>query len=845
MGKKSKIGKQRKDKYYQLAKETGYRSRAAFKLIQLNRKFEFLQKSRVCVDLCAAPGGWMQVAKQNMPVSSIVIGVDLFPIKTVPGCISLQGDITTDKCRVAIEKELQTWKADVVLNDGAPNVGKNWLHDAFQQACLTLSALKLATHFLRPGGWFVTKIFRSKDYQPLIWVFKQIFKKVHSTKPQASRTESAEIFVVCQGYKAPSKLDPRFLNPKYVFEELSMEPENKLSVYHPENQKKAKAEGYPENDYTLYHKISARDFLSRDSAVEVLQVASEITFDDPEIAAHPLTTPEIKECCKDIKVLGRKDLRSIITWWKTLKKELAEKKTNEEKAESEDEVKKEDETDEDDRDLEDLSNKITELREEEARELKRKKKRTNKERKKLQDRLNLKMVLRGDEGPKLESDDMFQLRQIENKKALDKVMDNSPDILAESEPESDEDNLNIKKKVVSYEKNGNDHLDSSGLFYKSGELSDLEIDEVSDNSEDIAKEGLGFSDSDATDDEDDSEKKNNQKLKRKYEDANPLITDLDPRTKKQKKTHKAELWFEKDIFKNLEDEADEDYELDEMVENYKKKGGQIIGENKKKESVKNMYESSGDESDGDSAFDSDTDIENEEKNVRKVVGGKRKDGFEIIAKEEVPTKKRKVKLDEEGLALGALMASSHKMKRDLIDSGWNRYTFNDSNLPEWFIQDEAKHMKRADPVPKELVAEYKNKLQELNVRPIKKVIEAKARKKKRAIRRLEKAKKKVEAIMDNIDVSDREKAKQIKQLYKKAKTNKKKEVKYVVSKKHTASKRARRPAGVKGPYKVVDPRMKKDNRKLKSQKGKKHGRGPPPPKARKGKMGKTGGKGKR
>lgn len=257
-----------------------------------------------------------------MPANSLIIGVDLTPIKPIPKTITFQSDITTDKCRTTIRGHLKTWKADTVLHDGAPNVGTAWVQDAFSQAELVLQSMKLATDFLAPGGTFVTKVFRSKDYNALLWVFNQLFDKVEATKPPSSRNVSAEIFVVCRGFKAPKRIDPRFLDPRAVFAELSNPtPNNEAKVFNPEK-KKRKREGYEEGDYIQFKEAPASEFVHTTDPIAMLGSLNRFTFEQPEngdialsaLDRLPETTEEIRRCCADLKVLGRKEFRTLLRW---------------------------------------------------------------------------------------------------------------------------------------------------------------------------------------------------------------------------------------------------------------------------------------------------------------------------------------------------------------------------------------------------------------------------------------------------------------------------------------------------------------------------------------------------
>ncbi|XP_036123549.1 pre-rRNA 2'-O-ribose RNA methyltransferase FTSJ3 [Molossus molossus] len=839
MGKKGKVGKSRRDKFYHLAKETGYRSRSAFKLIQLNRRFQFLQKARALLDLCAAPGGWLQVAAKFMPVSSLIVGVDLVPIKPLPNVVTLQEDITTERCRQALRKELKTWKVDVVLNDGAPNVGASWVHDAYSQAHLTLMALRLACDFLARGGCFITKVFRSRDYQPLLWIFQQLFRHVQATKPQASRHESAEIFVVCQGFLAPDKVDSKFFDPKFAFKEVEVQAKTITELV---TKKKPKAEGYPEGDLTLYYRTSVTDFLRAANPVDFLSKASEITLDDEELAQHPATTEEIRVCCQDIKVLGRKELRSLLNWRTKLRRYVAKKLKEQAKAldislsSGEEEEGDEEESpagtkkqlSKEEEEEEQLNRTLAEMKAQEVAELKRKKKKLLREQRKQRERVELKMDLPGvsiaDEG----ETGMFSLRTIRGHQVLEEVTQgdmSAADMLLSDLPRDD-----------IYVSDGEGDDDSSLD-------SDLDPEELAGvRGPQSLKDQKRVRFAKAEDD------------KEEDEEENPLLVPLEEKAVLQEE--QASLWFSKDGFSGIEDDADEALEISQaqlLYESRRKGQSQPppppppppppsgLKMERKPEcqdmAPKEAEPPSGTEAaagssggERDDSSDSDSSSSEEDESWEPHHGKKRSrgpksddDGFEVVPIED-PVKHRI--LDPEGLALGAVIASSKKAKRDLIDNSFSRYTFNEDEgeLPEWFVQEEKQHRIRQLPVDKKEVEHYRKRWREINARPIKKVAEAKARKKRRMLKKLEQTKKKAEAVVNTVDISEREKVAQLRSLYKKAGLGKeKRQVTYVVAKKGVGRK-VRRPAGVRGHFKVVDSRMKKDQRAQQRKEQKKKNR---------------------
>jgi 23S rRNA (uridine2552-2'-O)-methyltransferase len=202
------LQRQLNDPYVRAAQAAGYRSRAAFKLKELDERFHLLKPGARVVDLGAAPGGWTQVAVAAAGERGKVVGLDLLPMDPIPGATLLQGDFQDEAAEQAVLAAL-AGPADLVLSDMAPNTTGHAATDHLRIMALTELALDFACKVLAPGGAFVAKVFQGGSEKALLDRLKQNFASVKHAKPPASRKDSAELYVVATGFRGGEPPAPR------------------------------------------------------------------------------------------------------------------------------------------------------------------------------------------------------------------------------------------------------------------------------------------------------------------------------------------------------------------------------------------------------------------------------------------------------------------------------------------------------------------------------------------------------------------------------------------------------------------------------------------------------------
>ncbi|KAG8932073.1 AdoMet-dependent rRNA methyltransferase spb1 [Tulasnella sp. 418] len=886
MGKSTKkTGKGRLDKYYKLAKEQGYRARSAFKLIQLNKKFSFLESARVCIDLCAAPGGWLQVASKYMPVGSTIIGCDLVPIKPIPRVITFPCDITTPQCRTLIRSHLKDWKADVVLHDGAPNVGTAWVQDAYTQVELVLSSLKLAVDFLRKGGTFVTKVFRSQDYNNLIWVFGQLFGKVEATKPPSSRNVSAEIFVVCTNYLAPAHIDPKFLDPKHVFKDVESLPPAPVTTSKPDSNPNPTAsniqvlnpsainvfqpskkyrhrDGYADGVSTLFKAGSASDFI-RSTGTDVITFLGSVnkiefkTDEEKEWKAMDITTADIKANCEDLKVLGKGDFKALLKWRASIREEIGLDVKAKHVEDATETVVVTEPVDEEAQ----IQEELERVNEEQRARRKRERKRANEKRQREVQKMQLRMVAPMDIGMEFQDralgggadiHDVFDLGEAEKKGVRTAIERNEDGEESETESSQEEEKDDDDEEGLDSEDEKERKLEGleaelDGLYdsyrtkvaerdtkwrVKEARRKDKDRDEKwggigqgdqsedSGSDEDGEDEHGGWEDMQAAkehDEESDSEDDESSAYEHEQDYApptkrrkiagggsatrnpvkdKPLVTKLNGLNPRPSTSKAAQVWFSQDIFNgvgDLSDMTDDEPEHDS---------------------------SDGEASSGDAMVEGSEDDDDFE-----VVPQEQDDATMWDVEDEDADEKKQRHINDVGLVTAEAITLAQQLvnrkttKTHLINEGFNKHAFADKDgLPSWFLDDEAKFYKPNLPVTKEAIRMLREKQRALDARPIKKVAEAKARKKMRALRRIEKAVKKAEGVNESGEMTEKQKAIEVEKLMRKGlasgKTRKKNDFKVIVAAGKNKGVKGR-PKGVKGRYMMVDARGKKELRAVK------------------------------
>ncbi len=211
----------RHDSFYRLAKQEGYRARSSFKLKQINERFGIIHNGFAVVDLGCAPGGWMQVAKEIVGESGVVIGIDLKQIKPVEGCVFIQGDMTSEETVREVLDAISASgrKIDAVISDMSPNISGAYSMDHARSIDLCEHALNFARKVLRPGGSFIAKVFEGDLFPEYFNSVKSSFDFVKRYAPDASRSSSSELYVVAKRFYprgVPRKQSKSLSSPKVV-----------------------------------------------------------------------------------------------------------------------------------------------------------------------------------------------------------------------------------------------------------------------------------------------------------------------------------------------------------------------------------------------------------------------------------------------------------------------------------------------------------------------------------------------------------------------------------------------------------------------------------------------------
>jgi AdoMet-dependent rRNA methyltransferase SPB1 len=639
-----------------------------------------------------------------------------------------------------------------------------------------------------------------------MWVFNQLFTKVEATKPPASRNVSAEIFVVCRGYKAPQKLDPKFLDPRSVFEELpDQAPNAEAKIFHPEKRKRYR-EGYEEDEYTFYREISAMAFVETQDPIQVLSATTRITWDDEasrRLRAKEVTTKEIAACTDDLKVLGKKDFRNLLKWRLAIREELGlatGKKDTEVETPTPKEVVTVTEDDQMDAEMERMAAQDQASRKRDRRKL-------NERKRKEILRMQMGMLTPhelGLEQDAINSDEIFGLKRAEQNGAMQGLLNGA--VLELSEGDEYDDSIEEEKDSEDEVDDLEEELDTmyefslSLLTFRYDRFQERKAEanakyrakrarEEPEEWDGITNEGTANGDSD-------SESEFEEEM---LDPVDSLLTSLGPRLDVRSKgqmSKRATLFFDRPEFAGLG--------LDNI-----------------KESV--CPEIDGGESEINECLMEDGEdlvaSENEFQQVRVYDAEPELEAWDSASDEEKPAAKPSIDIiTAEAMTLAHQLATRQKTKSSIIDDSYNRWTFSDrsTSLPTWFTDDESRHNTPQTPITAAAAEAIKAKLRALNARPIKKIAEAKARKKIKAVRKLNKVQKKADVINENGELTEKDKAGAIAKLMAKARGRgeKKRSVQVVVA--HGKNRGiSGRPKGVKGRYKMVDPRMKKEKRALK------------------------------